>query len=258
MSQTGVRVTFLGTGTSTGIPMIGCSCEVCTSPDPRDNRLRSSIAVSNGHTSIVIDSGPDFRQQMLRANINKLDAIVYTHPHKDHVAGMDDVRAYNYFQQKAMDLYANEMTQEVLVREFPYVFAESKYPGVPDVRLNTIESEPFMVGDMEIIPIEVWHLRMPVLGFRIGGLTYITDANRIDESELDKIRGSEVLVINALRREKHISHFTLDEAIGLSRSLGIKTTYFTHISHQLGIHAEVDADLPENMFLAYDGLSFSV
>jgi phosphoribosyl 1,2-cyclic phosphate phosphodiesterase len=206
----------------------------------------------------VIDSGPDFRQQMLRAKINKLDAIIYTHPHKDHVAGMDDVRAYNYFQQKAMDLYANEMTQEVLVREFPYVFSESKYPGVPDVRLNTIDSEPFTVGDMNILPVEVWHLKMPVLGFRIGGFTYITDANRIELSEMEKIRGSEVLVINALRREKHISHFTLDEAISLSQKLDVKTTYFTHISHQLGLHAEVEADLPENMFLAYDGLSFSV
>jgi phosphoribosyl 1,2-cyclic phosphate phosphodiesterase len=256
--QQGIQVTFLGTGTSTGIPMIGCTCEVCTSADPRDNRLRSSIAVSNANTSIVIDSGPDFRQQMLRAKINKLDAIIYTHPHKDHVAGMDDVRAYNYFQQKAMDLYANEMTQEVLVREFPYVFSESKYPGVPDVRLNTIDSEPFTVGDMNILPVEVWHLKMPVLGFRIGGFTYITDANRIELSEMEKIRGSEVLVINALRREKHISHFTLDEAISLSQKLDVKTTYFTHISHQLGLHAEVEADLPENMFLAYDGLSFSV
>ena len=258
MIQQGIQVTFLGTGTSTGIPMIGCTCEVCTSADPRDNRLRSSIAISNGNTAIVIDSGPDFRQQMLRAKVNKLDAIVYTHPHKDHVAGMDDVRAYNYFQQKAMDIYANEMTQEVLVREFPYVFSESKYPGVPDVRLNTIDTEPFRIGDMDILPVEVWHLKMPVLGFRIGGFTYITDANRIEASEMEKIKGSEVLVINALRREKHISHFTLDEAISLSQKLEIKTTYFTHISHQLGLHAEVEADLPENMFLAYDGLSFSV
>ncbi|MGZ5253461.1 MAG: MBL fold metallo-hydrolase [Flavitalea sp.] len=258
MSHPPIQVTFLGTGTSTGIPMIGCSCEVCTSGDIRDNRLRSSITVSTANTTIVIDTGPDFRQQMLRGKVNKLDAIVYTHPHKDHVAGMDDVRAYNYFQQKEMDLYANEMTQEVLIREFPYVFAESKYPGIPDVRLFTIDTDPFLIGDMVITPIEVWHLKMPVLGFRIGDFTYITDANRIEPGEMEKIRGSEVLVINALRREKHISHYTLDEAIAISRKMDIKKTYFTHISHQLGRHSEVEEDLPENMFLGYDGLSFSV
>lgn len=238
--------------------MIGCDCQVCTSRDERDNRLRSSIAVSSGTTTVVIDSGPDFRQQMLRARVNKLDALIFTHPHKDHVAGMDDVRAYNYFQQKPIDVYANEMTQDVLVREFPYAFSETRYPGVPEVKLFTIDSELFTVGDLQILPIEVWHLKMPVLGFRFGKFTYITDANRIEPSEKEKIRGSEVLVINALRKEKHISHFTLSEAISMAEELDAKNTYFTHISHQLGLHVDIEKELPSNMHLAYDGLCFSV
>ncbi len=238
--------------------MIACNCPVCTSQDSRDKRLRSSIAVSNGRTTIVIDSGPDFRQQMLRADIRKLDALVYTHPHKDHVAGMDDVRAYNYFQQKPMEVYANEMTQDVLVREFPYAFSETRYPGVPEVKLNTIDTDPFWVGDMYIVPIEVWHMKMPVLGFRINNFTYITDANRIEPAEKEKIKGSEVLVVNALRKEKHISHFNLSEAIDLGLEVGAGTTYFTHISHQLGRHQDIENELPANMHLAHDGLFFSV
>lgn len=238
--------------------MIACNCPVCTSQDSRDKRLRSSIAVSNGRTTIVIDSGPDFRQQMLRADIRKLDALVYTHPHKDHVAGMDDVRAYNYFQQKPMEVYANEMTQDVLVREFPYAFSETRYPGVPEVKLNTIDTDPFWVGDMYIVPIEVWHMKMPVLGFRINNFTYITDANRIEPAEKEKIKGSEVLVVNALRKEKHISHFNLSEAIDLGLEVGAGTTYFTHISHQLGRHEDIENELPANMHLAHDGLFFSV
>jgi phosphoribosyl 1,2-cyclic phosphate phosphodiesterase len=238
--------------------MIGCSCEVCTSTDVRDNRLRSSILVKSAETTITVDAGPDFRSQMLRASVMELDGIVFTHPHKDHVAGLDDVRAYNFFSGKPMNVYANEMTEEVLIREFPYAFSEKRYPGVPEIRLNTIDSNPFFVGDLEIIPIQVWHLRMPVLGFRFGNFTYITDANRIDEGEMDKIRGTEILVVNALRHQKHISHFNLEEAIALTESLGSPLTYFTHISHQLGKHADVEASLPDNVHLAYDGLSFSV
>jgi len=195
---------------------------------------------------------------MLRANVKELDGIVFTHPHKDHVAGLDDVRAYNFFSGKAMNVYANEMTEEVLIREFPYAFSEKRYPGVPEIRLNTIDLDPFFVGDLEIIPIQVWHLRMPVLGFRFGNFTYITDANRIEEPEMEKIRGSEIVVVNALRHQKHISHFNLEEAIALSESLGSPTTYFTHISHQLGTHASVEATLPPHVHLAYDGLSFSL
>lgn len=252
-----LTIRFLGTGTSSGVPMIACTCAVCTSTDHRNNRLRSSILVQSASTTIVVDSGPDFRYQMLRARVNRLDAVLFTHPHKDHVAGLDDIRAYNFFSGKDMPVYANEMTQEVLIREFPYAFADTRYPGVPEIALHTINGEPFYIGDIPIVPVEVWHLKMPVLGFRFGSFTYITDANRIEDAEKEKIKGSSTLVLNALRKEKHISHFTLDEAIAVSRSLKIPETYFTHISHQLGLHQEVENDLPEGMHLAYDGLQLS-
>jgi len=238
--------------------MIACPCAICASLDKKDKRLRSSILVQSSTTTIVVDTTPDFRYQMLRANVRTLDGVVFTHPHKDHLAGLDDVRAYNYFQQRPMDVYANEMTQETIVREFPYVFAEMKYPGIPDIRLNRIENEPFTIGDITVQPILVWHLNMPVLGFRFGNFTYITDANRIDEKEKGKTRGSEVIVLNALRHEKHISHYTLQEAADLARELGISRAYFTHISHQLGFHAEVNHNLPEGMELAYDGLTVAI
>ena len=239
--------------------MIGCSCPVCTSPDKKDKRLRSSILVQSKTTCVVVDSGPDFRCQMLRTNTKKLDAIVFTHPHKDHVAGLDDVRGFNYFMQKPMEVYGNEMTLEVIIREFPYAFTEKKYPGAPDINLNTLsEEEAFRIGDLTILPVPVWHLHMPVLGFRFGKFTYITDANRIDDKSLELIRGSEVLVLNALRKEKHISHFSLDEAIELIRKLGVPTAYFTHISHQLGKHEDVSKELPEGIYLAYDGLKLSL
>lgn len=249
-----LTITFLGTGTSSGVPMIGCNCEVCRSEDKKDTRLRSSILVQSRSTTIVVDSGPDFRYQMLRAGVKNLDAILFTHPHKDHVAGLDDVRAYNYLTGLPMQVYANEMTQDVLVREFPYAFAENRYPGVPEIRLNTIGSESFMVGDISIQPIEVWHHKMPVLGFRFSSFTYITDANRITEEEKKKIMGGEVLVLNTLRKEEHISHFTLAQGIALGRELKNARTYFTHISHQLGKHETISKELPEGFQLAYDGL----
>jgi phosphoribosyl 1,2-cyclic phosphate phosphodiesterase len=249
-----LKITFLGTGTSTGIPMIGCNCYVCTSSDKKDNRLRASILVESATTTVVVDAGPDFRYQMLRAKVKRLDAVIFTHPHKDHVAGLDDVRAYNFFSNKAMDIYANSLTEEALKREFAYAFADFKYPGIPRININTIAVDPFVIGDISITPISTWHLKMPVLGFRFGAFTYITDANRIEESEKQKIRGSKVLVLNALRKEKHISHFTLDEAVALSHELGIPHAYFTHISHQLGKHEEINKELPENISLAYDGL----
>ena len=258
MSYPDISITFLGTGTSSGVPMIGCSCPVCTSPDKKDKRLRSSILVQSKTTSVVVDSGPDFRCQMLRTNTKKLDAIVFTHPHKDHVAGLDDVRGFNYFMQKPMEVFGNEMTLEVIIREFPYAFTEKKYPGAPDIRLNTISEEAFQIGDLAILPVPVWHLHMPVLGFRFGKFTYITDANRIEEEEKEKIKGSEILIINALRHEKHISHFTLSEAIALADELGIPQAYFTHISHQLGKHEDVSKELPEGIYLAYDGLKLSL
>jgi phosphoribosyl 1,2-cyclic phosphate phosphodiesterase len=248
----------LGTGTSTGVPMIACPCEVCASTDEKDKRLRSSILVQSSTTTIVVDTTPDFRTQMLRANVRQLDAVIFTHPHKDHLAGLDDVRAYNFFLKRPMDIYANEMTQESIVREFPYAFADMKYPGIPELRLNRIDRDPFVIGDITILPIHVWHLKMPVLGFRFGKFTYITDANRIEEHEKAKIRGSERIVLNALRHEKHVSHYSLLEAVEEVRELGIPEAWFTHISHQLGRYADTNPTLPSGMALAYDGLVLEV
>ena len=247
-----LKITFLGTGTSSGVPMIGCSCEVCTSPDKKDNRLRSSILVESETTCIVIDTTPDFRYQMLRAGVKKLDAVLFTHPHKDHIAGLDDVRAFNYFQQKPMDLYANSLTGEAIKREFAYAFSDKKYPGIPNLNLNIIDGTPFIIGDIPVTPILVWHLKMPVFGFRFAKFTYITDANKIDADERGKIKGSKVMVLNALRKESHISHFTLDEAVAMVQELGVPTGYFTHISHQLGRHQEINKMLPQGISLAFD------
>lgn len=252
-----LKIIFLGTGTSSGVPMIGCDCAVCTSSDKKDNRLRSSILVQSATTTLVVDTGPDFRYQMLRQNVNKLDAVIFTHSHKDHLAGLDDVKAFNYFLKRPIDLYADSLTEEAIRREFYYAFADTQYPGIPQLNMNTISLEPFIVGDIPVIPVLVWHLKMPVLGFRFGKFTYITDANRIDEVEKNKIRGSEVLVLNALRKKKHISHFTSDEAIAMVQDLKIPTGYFTHISHQLGCHVEIEAELPQNIHLAYDGLALN-
>ena len=248
-----LKITFLGTGTSSGVPMIGCSCDVCTSLDKNDKRLRSSILVESDTTTLVVDTTPDFRYQMLRAGVKKLDAVLFTHPHKDHVAGLDDVRAFNYFQQKPMELYANSLTEEAIKREFAYAFSDKKYPGIPNLNLNTIDGSPFIIGDIPVVPILVWHLKMPVLGFRFGTFTYITDANKIDAAEKEKIKGSAVVVLNALRKESHISHFTLDEAVAMVQELGVPVGYFTHISHQLGRHEEVNDTLPEGIALAFDG-----
>ncbi|MBL7702436.1 MAG: MBL fold metallo-hydrolase [Ferruginibacter sp.] len=249
-----LKITFLGTGTSSGVPMIGCHCEVCISTNKEDKRLRSSILVESQTTAIVIDTTPDFRYQMLRAGVKKLDAVLFTHPHKDHIAGLDDVRAYNYFQQKPMELYANSLTEEAIKREFAYAFSDKKYPGIPNLNLNTIDESFFMVGDIPVVPILVWHLKMPVLGFRFGRFTYITDANKIDTEEKEKIKGSDAMVLNALRKESHISHFTLNEAVALVQELAVPDAYFTHISHQLGKHQEINNELPQGIKLAYDGL----
>ncbi len=254
-----MKVRFLGTGTSQGVPVIACKCEVCLSKDTKDKRLRSSILIENevGNT-VVIDTGPDFRQQMLRENIERLDAVVFTHEHKDHIAGLDDIRAFNFVQQRDMDVYATLRVQEALKRDFHYAFQAVKYPGVPQMNLHTIDLKPFEAGGFPFIPIEVMHYRLPVLGFRIGDFTYITDANYISPEEKEKIKGSKVLVLNALRQSKHISHFTLNEAVELAQELGANKTYFTHLSHQMGLHTDVNSALPEGVSLAYDGLVVEV
>ncbi|MFD1258843.1 MBL fold metallo-hydrolase [Mucilaginibacter terrae] len=247
-------ITFLGTGTSQGVPVIACGCEVCTSPHHHDRRLRTSVLVEVDGKVIAIDSGPDFRYQMLRAGVKHLDAVVFTHEHKDHIAGLDDVRAFNYFQQEAMDVYASLRVQDALKREFFYIFADYKYPGIPQLNMHTIGDEPFLVGPVQFTPIQVLHYRLPVLGFRIKDFTYITDAKTISPAEVEKIKGSKILVINALQKEPHVSHFTFNEAIALAQQIGAEKTYLTHISHRLGKHADVSLELPEGVELAYDGL----
>jgi phosphoribosyl 1,2-cyclic phosphate phosphodiesterase len=249
-----ITITFLGTGTSGGVPMIGCTCYVCSSQSEKDKRLRSSIMVQSDATTLVVDTTPDFRTQMLRENIRKLDGVIFTHPHKDHIAGLDDIKAFNFFQKKPMDIYANALTQEALRREFSYVFSDKKYPGIPDITMHTISNETFMVGDIPVTPILVYHLQMPVIGFRFGNFIYITDANRIDETEKEKIKGSDTIVLNALRKKEHVSHFSLQEAVDLVDEMKIPNAYFTHISHQLGTHEEINNELPPNRQLAWDGL----
>ena len=254
-----MKVTFLGSGTSQGVPVIACDCAVCTSANQYDKRLRVSILIEMQGKTIVIDTGPDFRYQMLRAGVKKLDAILYTHEHKDHVAGLDDVRAFNYVQGSAVDIYAHKRVQNALKNEFHYVFSGNNYPGIPRLKLNTIEDgQPFQAAGIDIIPISVMHFQLPVLGFRIADFTYITDANLITEAEKSKIKGSDILVINALQKEKHISHFTLEEALELAAEIGAKKTYLTHISHRLGAHDEVSEQLPAGVFLAYDGLELEL
>lgn len=238
--------------------MIGCDCVVCTSENEKDKRLRSSILVQSATTTLVVDTTPDFRTQMLRENVKRLDAVIFTHPHKDHIAGLDDIKAFNYFQKKAVDVYANKLTEEALRREFYYIFADKKYPGVPNINLHIIIDKPFVVGDIPVIPILVYHLKMPVLAFRFGKFTYITDANRIDDEEKEKIKGSEIIVVNALRKKEHISHFTLNEAVNLVKELKVSAGYFTHISHQLGLHDEINSELPANIHLAFDGLTLHI
>jgi len=258
VSYPSIKITFLGTGTSSGVPMIGCDCAVCTSSNKKDNRLRSSIMVETANTTIVVDTTPDFRYQMLRLGVKKVDAIIFTHPHKDHMAGLDDIRAFNYINRKPMEVYCNYLTEEALRRDFYYAFSDTKYPGVPEINLNTITDQPFFVNELLIQPVLVWHMKMPVLGFRFGPFTYITDANFIEPAEKEKIKGSEVMVVNALRKEKHISHYNLEEAVALVQELQVPEAYFTHISHQLGLHNSIENELPAGIHLSYDGLSIQL
>lgn len=253
-----MKITFLGTGTSQGVPLIACTCNVCQSNDSRDKRLRTSVLIEEKGKTFVIDTGPDFRQQMLRENVKTLDAVLFTHEHKDHIAGFDDIRAFNYIQKKKMDVYASARVQEAIRREFAYIFSDFKYPGIPEINLFLLENKSTVIHDVDFLPIEVMHYKLPVFGFRINDFTYITDANYISDAEKEKIKGTKVLVLTALRREPHISHFNLEQAIELAKELNAEKTYFTHISHQLGLHAEVQKELPPNIELAYDGLKIEV
>ena len=240
------------------MPVIACSCAVCKSLDFRDKRLRASVHVKVGEKSVVIDTGPDFRQQMLREKVNSLDAVLFTHEHKDHTAGLDDVRAFNFRQQKDMPIYARKNVINQLKREFSYAFGKVTYPGVPRLDVHELNGESFNIEGIEILPIEVLHYKLPVLGFRIGDFTYITDANYIAEEEIQKIRGSRVLVLNALQKDKHISHFNLEEAIQMAEKIGAEQTYFTHISHKMGTHKSIETELPDGVQLAHDGLSLTL
>ena len=250
-----MKLTFLGTGTSQGIPVIACHCSVCASSDSKDQRLRSAVLIESKNTTVVIDTGPDFRQQMLVNNVQNLDAVVYTHEHKDHVAGMDDVRAFNFKFKRDMPVYASKSVQKALKNEFHYVFG-STYPGVPQIFFHTIHSESkFKIGDIPFEVIEVMHHKLKVFAYRIKDLVYITDANSIDDKQLEKIKGCKILIINGLRKEKHISHFNLQQAIDLSKSLQVEQTFLTHISHLMGKHQEVNSELESNVQLAFDGLT---
>ncbi|KPQ17876.1 MAG: phosphoribosyl 1,2-cyclic phosphate phosphodiesterase PhnP [Algoriphagus marincola HL-49] len=253
-----MNIRFLGTGTSQGVPVIGCDCEVCRSVDFRDKRFRCSVHMETEGKSLVIDTGPDFRMQMLRADIHQLDAVIYTHEHKDHTAGLDDIRPFNFRQKKDMPVYGRSQVLNQIRQEYSYVFSEKKYPGVPQVLPIEIDEETFEVEGITINPIPVMHYKLPVLGFRVGDFTYITDANYISEESKKKIKGSKILVLNALQKTPHLSHFTLEEAIEMAQMLGAEQTYFTHISHKLGLHREVESELPEGIHLAYDGLMLSL
>jgi len=253
-----LKVTFLGTGTSQGVPVIGCDCEVCRSLDYRDKRLRVSVFIEVDGKNLVIDTGPDFRQQMLRERVKNLDAVLFTHSHKDHIAGLDDVRAFNFLQKKGMPIYGTSHTFEQVRREYYYAFDGEKYPGIPVLNLHEITGAEFSIDGIKITPLPVMHMKMPVLGFRIGDFSYITDANFIPEETFEKLKGTKVLVLNALQKDSHVSHFTLEEAIVQAKKISAEKTFFTHISHKMGLHQQVSKELPEGIALAHDGLSVTL
>jgi len=253
-----ITITVLGTGTSQGIPVVACECDVCRSSDHHDKRLRTSIMIQTPHNNLVVDAGPDFRQQMLRENVKRLDAILITHDHKDHIGGIDDIRAFNWVMQKPMQIYANEKSLATIRKDFFYAFEQNPYPGAPEIILHTIQNQPFSINGDSITPIEAMHGQLPVLGFRIGNFSYLTDASAIEPQELDKMRGSEILIINGLRKQKHHSHFSLDEAIHLIQQISPRQAYITHVSHQLGFHKEINSQLPKGIELGFDGLKIGL
>ncbi len=254
-----IKITVLGSGTSQGVPVIACDCAVCHSTDQKDQRFRASIMISYNKENFVIDSGPDFRQQMLAYNVKSLRAIIYTHEHKDHVAGMDDVRAFNYKEQRDMELFCTEAVEEALKREFHYVFSGARYPGIPTVNINRIENSSFRLPNGPILtPIEVMHYKMPVFGFRLDDFTYITDAKTISAKEKEKVKGTKILIVNALHRSEHLSHFNLEEALAFIAEINPQRAYLTHVSHMFGKHQEIEASLPPNVFVAYDGMTIQL
>ena len=249
------KLTFLGTGTSQGVPMIGCGCDVCLSKDPRDQRLRSSVLVEHEGLTILVDAGPDFRQQMLRAGVSHLDAIILTHNHKDHTGGLDDIRAFNYLEKKASQIYCEKYVEDSLRMEYSYAFEEVKYPGAPEWDVHIIDNNPFCINGVEIIPIRGMHYKLPVLGFRFGNIAYCTDMNHIPEEEFSKLGGLDHFIINTVRYGKHISHFSLEEAVAVAQKVGAKHSWLTHLSHQLPCYTDLAAGLPEGILPAYDGLT---
>ena len=253
-----MKLTFLGTGTSQGVPVVACQCPVCLSDNPKDKRLRASVMIETDTLCLVVDAGPDFRQQMLMHKVRHLNGILLTHEHTDHIFGLDDIRAFNWVQKQPTDIYAEERVQIAIRRVFDYVFSHYQYPGIPQMHLHLLENKPFMIDDLEILPIRGFHYKLPVFGFRIGKLAYVTDVNRLDKEEIDKLRGLDVLVLNALRKDEHISHYNLEQALAIIAEVKPGKAYLTHLSHQMGFHTEVQEELPRNVFLAYDGLQLMV
>lgn len=254
-----MEITILGSGTSLGVPVITCDCNVCISSDSKDKRLRSSLLIKINEENYVVDAGPDFRTQLLRENVQQLSGILFTHEHKDHIAGLDDVRSFNYKQNRPMDVYCNSAVEKALKREFYYIFENANYPGVPKITLNHITKDRFQLNNgTSVQPIEVLHYKMPVFGFRFGDFTYITDAKTISEEEISKVIGTKVLIVNALQLTPHISHFNLEEALAFIARINPEKAYITHISHLFARHQEIEKLLPSNVFAAYDGMKITV